>query len=258
MGDDMIGRRFGKLTVLEMDHPGRNGPYYLCECDCGRTIIACKNNLKTGNTTSCGCKRRKDDLIGKRFGRLLVIDFDHMSPNGKSYWLCECDCGNKTLVNRTHLLDGHVASCGCWNVDSHTTHGMAYTSLHNVWTGMKQRCTNEKHNAYHRYGGRGIYVCDDWKTFENFRDWALTNGYDPTLTIDRKDNSRGYYPENCRWVDNVTQQNNREGCRYITYNDITHTAAEWARIFGVKYPTFLSRLNRNDMQDFENYFNGKD
>lgn len=123
----------------------------------GQTIVS-KNNLKSGNTSSCGCKRyerRSEDLTGKRFGRLCVVDFDHMGGGGRSYWRCICDCGNETLVSRTHLLVGHVTSCGCWNKESHTTHGMSDTSLHHIWTSMKQRCDNTRSGAYAQYGGRG-------------------------------------------------------------------------------------------------------
>ena len=261
MGDDIVGRRFGRLTVLKVDRPARNGPYYLCKCDCGNVKTVLRNNLVTGNSTSCGCKRleiRSDDILGKRFGRLLVIEFDHMGRYGNSYWRCQCDCGIDTIVSRKHLLDGHVTSCGCRNVDSHTTHGMSYTDLYHVWVGMKQRCENALHNSYGRYGGRGIFICRDWSIFENFRDWALNNGYEPGLTIDRINNDDGYYPENCRWADLVTQQNNRSTNRHVTYDGITHTAAEWARLLGVKYATLLTRLNRGDMRDFENYSNKED
>lgn len=254
MKDDMIGRRFGRLTVLEYDHPGRNGPYYLCECDCGNQKVVSKNNLKTGNSTSCGCKRRLDDVIGRRFGRLQVINFSHAGKYDTSYYLCECDCGNDTLVSRRHLLDGHVKSCGCWNVDSHKTHGMSDTDLHHTWVSMRQRCNNEKHDSYPSYGGRGIEVCSEWETFEKFSEWAHNNGYRPGLTIDRIDNDCGYSPENCRIADRLTQANNRRTNRFITYGGDTHTIAEWARLFEVKYPTLLYRINRGDMSDFEEYF----
>lgn len=253
----MIGKRFGRLTVIEVDHEGRNGPYWLCKCDCGNVKVVSNNNLKTGNSTSCGCKqreRRNEDLTGKRFGRLVVIGFDHMGRWGDQHWLCKCDCGNTHIVKRTHLLNGHVKSCGCWNVDSHVTHGESDTPLHHTWVSMRQRCNNERQDAFYNYGGRGIRVCEEWESFENFRDWAFENGYEHGLTIDRIDNDLGYYPENCRWVDRVTQANNRRSNRYVTYNGITHTIAEWSRIFGIKYSKLLNNINKNDMSDFEEYY----
>lgn len=100
----------------------------------------------------------------------------------------------------------------------------------------------------------GIKLYDKWRSFENFRDWALANGYEPGLTIDRKDNDAGYTPDNCRWVDRVIQANNRRTNRLVAFNNETHTAAEWARLLNVKYPTLLGKLNRGDMSDFESYF----
>lgn len=253
----MIGLRFGRLTVLERDHVGRSGSYFLCQCDCGNKTIVSGVNLKSGNTTSCGCKvreRKTDDMTGLRFGRLQVLGFSHMGPYGKSYWLCECDCGNETIVSRTHLLDGHVTSCGCWNRDSATIHGMSHEPLYHTWVSMRQRCQNERQKAYVRYGARHIFVCDEWQSFKNFQEWAMSNGYEHGLTIDRINNDDGYYPENCRWVDRITQANNTSTNRFITYNGDTHTIAEWARLFEIDYDLLRRRINRNDMRDFEEYF----
>ena len=97
-------------------------------------------------------------------------------------------------------------------------------------------------------------MCSEWHKFENFYSWAMNNGYEIGLTLDRKNNDDGYYPENCRWVDNLTQQNNRSTNHYITYNGITHTRSDWARILNVKYETLRARVRRGDMHDFEKYF----
>lgn len=257
-GENIINKRFGRLTVIDFDHMDR-GAYYLCECDCGNRKVISRNNLVTGNSTSCGCKKyelRTEDITGKRFGRLTVLGFDHMDRWGSSYWMCECDCGDTTVVSRKHLLDGHVTSCGCWNVDSHVTHGFSDNVLYHTWVSMRQRCNNPKQTSYENYGGRGITVCDDWDDFENFRDWAISNGYSNELTIDRINNDDGYYPENCRWVDNKTQANNRRTNRLVTYSGNTHTVSEWARIMNVNYSTLLTRVKRGNMQDFEEYYGG--
>lgn len=149
-------------------------------------------------------------------------------------------------------------SCGCYNRESFikrsTTHGSSDTPLYNVWRSMCQRCDNANHKSYHRYGGRGIKVCDEWNTFERFRDWALDNGYDNGLTLDREHNDGGYYPDNCRWVSQQVQTNNRSNNHYITYNGETRTQAEWARLFRVNYSTLQGRIKRHDMRDFEEYF----
>lgn len=253
----IIGHKFGRLTVLEFDCLDRSGARFVCKCDCGNTKSISAHNLKTGHTTSCGCKkyeRRSEDLTGKRFGRLCVTGFERMGTQGKSYWSCVCDCGNKSIVERSALLSGGTTSCGCGQRDAVTTHGMSDDPLYNSWRSMKHRCSSPNHESYERYGGRGITVCDDWVKFENFRDWSLDNGYTPGLSIDRIDNNAGYYPENCRWADIYTQNNNMSSNHRVRYNGISHTVAEWARIFNIRYRKLHDRICKGNMRDFEEYF----
>ena len=190
-------------------------------------------------------------IVGKRFGRLTVLELVHVSDHGNSYWRCQCDCGVIKTIARFHLLNGHATSCGCYKKERATVHGKYYSPVYNNWNGMKERCTNTKHAEYDQYGGRGIGICDEWLDVRNFDKWAMENGYAPGLTLDRIDGNQGYSPENCRWVDCYTQQNNRSNNRHVTYNGITHTVAEWARILDVKYATLRQRINKGDMRDFE-------
>lgn len=256
----IIGKKFGRLTVIEYDHTDATGhKYYKCECDCGGRTISTGANLKGGHAKSCGCFRRDMyNISGQKFGRLTVLSFDHVGSYGHSYWLCECDCGNTTVVERSNLLNGGTVSCGCYGREQSrmgsVTHGLSNTRLYKIWMDMKGRCNNTHDHAYDRYGGRHITVCEEWDDFENFYKWAATNGYAPELTIDRIDNDDGYYPDNCRWVDDTNQANNRRSNTRITYNNETHTIAEWARIFNVIYNSLLGRIKRGDMSDFEEYF----
>lgn len=259
---ELSGLKFGNLTVLHFDHYDKWGQAcWRCACDCGNETIVASRYLRTGHTTSCGCRkyyRFGDDIIGRRFGRLTVIQHDHMEKRGRSYYLCECDCTNTILARRDLLLSGHTRSCGCYATDINrsrsTTHGMSETRLYNIWRQMRQRCGNSNSSSYCNYGNRGIYVCDEWDTFENFYDWAINNGYESSLSIDRINNDEGYSPENCRWADSSTQANNKRTCHYVTYNDLTHTVTEWSRILGVHAETLRHRIKHGDMSDFEKHF----
>lgn len=262
--EDLIGRRFDRLLVIGYDHTDRHGiSHWKCLCDCGNTKIVSRSCLVRGDTTSCGCKRHDykiEDLSGRRFGSLTALSYAYRSDVGHIYWNCRCDCGNEVTVRANSLLRGDTTSCGCYvrshNRELNTKHGMYGTPLNSVWNSMKQRCNNPNHQAYKNYGARGIFICDEWNDFENFRDWALSNGYEEGLTIDRINNDDGYYPENCRWVDMITQANNRRTNTYITWNDETHTIAEWARLFGITYSALIQRIHRGNMKIFEEYFGG--
>lgn len=115
--------------------------------------------------------------------------------------------------------------------------------LRRIWHGMKLRCYSKNAINFEYYGAKGITICSEWLLdFDNFRRWAIANGYEDTLTIDRIDPSKGYYPENCRWVSMQMQNRNRSNCRYITYDGVTKTVAEWARTIGITERGLTKRL----------------
>lgn len=258
--EDLIGKRFGRLTVIGYDHTNPHGDTcWLCECDCGNRTVVIRYNLTSGSTRSCGCiSHESEDLSGMKFNMLTVVERVERLPNGKTLWRCICDCGNETIVEGYNLKSGGTKSCGCLQKEMSskykTTHGMSNTRLYRIWTDMKQRCINENRARYKRYGGRGITFESTWNDFEPFRDWALSNGYDDDLSIDRINNELGYYPDNCRWTDVITQENNRSSNRYFSYSGETHTIAEWSRVLNVRYTTLYQRILRGDLRDFEDYF----
>lgn len=199
-------------------------------------------------------------IIGKRFGRLTVIDLDHVGEkNHSTWWRCLCDCGNETVVYRGSLTSGDIVSCGCYRYEHRSeygrTHGLSKHPLYIVWSGMIRRCTNPNAANYGRYGSRGIDVCEEWReNFEFFYNWAMMSGYKKGLTLDRIDNDLGYFPDNCRWVDRKTQQNNTRQNHFVTYGGETHSVAEWSRILGINHETLRYRVNNGNMRDFEEYF----
>lgn len=122
---------------------------------------------------------------------------------------------------------------------------MSHTLLHNIWLTMRYRCSKPTCTAYPKYGAKGIKVCPEWdKNFEVFRDWALSNGYNDFLTIDRIDSHADYSPHNCRWVTQKVQQNNRSNNIYLTYKGQTHSLIEWEEITGLKWKILYDRYYR--------------
>ena len=193
---------------------------------------------------------KKIPMIGRRFGRLTVIDESGRDKYNNATWICKCDCGNVTRpISSTALRSGNTRSCGCYKIDKCaerlTTHGMSRTRLYKIWQNMNNRCYIESCGRFGRYGGRGITVCDEWRnSFESFRDWALANGYRDNLTIDRKDNDKGYSPDNCRWATRREQQNNRECSIVVEVNGEPRTLSSLAIEHGVKYHTLWRRYIR--------------
>ena len=193
------------------------------------------------------------DLSGETFGMLHVVQRaeDHYYPSGRHdvQYLCKCDCGNTINVLGIHLRSGHTVSCGCLRAktarETMTTHGQTGTRLHNIWKNMLERCTNPNHKNYLIYGGRGINVCDEWSSsFEVFFEWAVNNGYDDTLSLDRANVDMGYNPRNCRWITQKEQCNNTRRNINVEIDGETHTLKQWVEILGLNYGTIVSRVKR--------------
>lgn len=193
------------------------------------------------------------DYSGQKFGRLTAIRPTGRKtfPSGNAVWIFECDCGN--VVERTIPPSSiKMPSCGCY-VREHAenlnkTHGGRHERLYLVWMDMRRRCLDESDQSYKDYGGRGIIVCDEWKDYSVFREWAKSTGYDETArshkcTIDRIDVNGNYEPRNCRWVDSKTQNNNRRNNKLVCYKGQTKTLKQWSEELGFNYELACKRLN---------------
>jgi hypothetical protein len=195
------------------------------------------------------------NLTGKKINRWTVIERSGAYNDGDAKWLCKCECGSIREVSGKGLRKGSSKSCGCYKREVNEkqgkilgafgkVHGMEGTRLYRIWHGMKNRCNNVKVQDFASYGGRGITYCAEWGKFIPFMEWALANGYEEELQIDRIDSNGNYEPSNCRWVTPKDNCNNRRNNIRITINGTTQTQAEWAEQYGMSSETIYQRRKR--------------
>lgn len=262
---DLAGQRFGRWTVIGENPDEQSTSHKLiCKCDCGNVRTVLYGNLRSGKSKSCGCLRAEKsreigmgnskDIAGIRFGRLIAIKRSD-NKDGHTRWLCGCDCGNQITARTDYLLNGSTKSCGCLASEctppNQTVHGMSRSKLYKVWMAMRQRCGNPRDKNYHRYGGRGIVVCDEWQnSFEAFRDWALNHGYiSGKVDLDRIDNDKGYSPDNCRFVSHQINLCNTHRKVHSIINGEDITLSDAAKKYGISYRLLYQRYKRGKRGD---------
>ena len=190
------------------------------------------------------------NLIGQRFGKLLVVELTGIHDHKERHWRCVCDCGNEYIAKSSGLVHGQTVQCrqcSYKQISQTNNRGLSEPKrLHGIYVNMMTRCYNSNYELFHRYGGRGIAVCDDWRKggFAAFRAWALSNGYSDDLTIERIDNDKGYSPDNCRWATRTEQANNRHTNRLLSLNGETDTMANWSRRLNIPYHAIQTRIDR--------------
>lgn len=185
---------------------------------------------------------RQADLIGKKFGRLTLLE---IKENG---WLCRCDCGIEKIIKRTNIIKGATQSCGCLHKERfgalNRTHGASGTLTWKRWRSMVARCTMKNAKSYPRYGGRGIIVCERWLTsFENFLS-DMGECPDDNFTLERKNNDGNYELTNCRWATRKEQNRNSSRNHILVFKDESHCITEWADILGINFRTIMTRINK--------------
>ena len=188
------------------------------------------------------------DIKGKKFGRLTVLECVGIE-NHKAKWLCVCDCGKRVVVAGSDLRLGNTKSCGCYHSqrakEVRTKHGKTETRLYSIWTDIKTRCYNKNREKYKIYGARGIKVCDEWvNDFQAFYNWAIENGYQDNLSIDRIDVNSNYEPNNCRWATAKEQANNTRTNHCFIIDNEKLTLKQISEKYNLNYKTLMSRIWR--------------
>ena len=197
------------------------------------------------------------DIIGQRFGRLVVLRFSHVGKTWKvAYWFCQCDCGGTCTVAGKHLRSHAVQSCGCLVIERATKmnyqHGRSSRShpqryLVELWNGIIKRCYMPACRSFRYYGARGITIADEWRcSSKPFTEYVLAVlGERPTKdhSLDRINNSLGYAPGNLRWVTTAEQNRNKRTTRLITAGGRTQCLADWAKELGRNPRTISARID---------------
>ena len=263
---ELIGQEFGNIKVVDFDYEKTNGRhyYYKCICKkCGNPVSKERGWILNGLNLQCmDCYKKEQTeiaarkIIGQRFGRLKVVDIDHIGTRiihnkarknpitaSEFYYKCECDCGNTCVVHKSNLLNKSTQSCGCLYIESRgqasTTHGMSKTRFYSEWNKIIERCINPNDPSFKSYGQRGIKICDRWRySFENFRD-DMYESYlkhveeygESDTTIERINVNGNYEPSNCTWKTRAEQNRNMTTNIRLTYNGNEYIAAELQRMF---------------------------
>lgn len=198
------------------------------------------NNDIIGLEVNIMGRPRKQNMVGETVKYFKVLELsDKKNNKGEYLYKCECVCG-EIKYHTTSQLNQNT-SCGCMR----GKHNLSKTRIYNIYHGMKSRCYNPNNVAYDYYGGKGIEVCEEWlNDFINFYKWAIDNGYNDNLTIERIDSDKGYEPSNCEWIlqSENARRSNRVGAKLYTYNGESLILSEWSKKANINLSTLKSRI----------------
>lgn len=188
------------------------------------------------------------DFPGKKFNSLTVKAKSGKNRFGQTLWMCVCDCGKITTVTSANLKRGSKKSCGCLKHVAPSlrlnSHGMRGHALYVTWKNLRVRCYAKKSFAYPDYGGRGITICERWRTsFPNFLA-DMGEKPSPAHSLDRIKNDGNYEPGNCRWATAKEQGSNKRNNIVITISGISKIAAEWSAESGLNADCIIARFQR--------------
>ena len=183
------------------------------------------------------------DLSDKILGKLTVLKKGPKSSDGRTTWICRCECGVVKPIRTKYLVAGTAKTCGCGKVNK--KHGKSLTRIYKIWSSMKARCNNKNYRRYADYGGRGIKVCERWSDFNNFHA-DMGDCPSDTHSLDRIDVNGDYTPENCRWATPKQQANNRRDNVFVDIYGERLTVSQASRKHKVSISVILYRLNRGE------------
>lgn len=190
--------------------------------------------------------------IGRVFGDLTVLEelAPRITPLGftRRVVKCKCVCGSDVSTDLTSVTTGNTKSCGCSRGKANATHGHTrgrkFTAEYQCWAAMIARCEKSSGAEFHRYGGRGISVCERWRhSFENF--FIDMGKRPPSMTLDRINNDGNYEPGNCQWATKAQQAKNTSQNVYLEFNGRRMTLTDWSRETGFAPETISRRLRAN-------------
>lgn len=193
------------------------------------------------------------NIIGKRYGQLIVIKYLGKQNYTRVRVRAKCDCGNiKDFFLNNLQRKGHTLSCGCLRkeitLERCVTHGLRQHPLYRIWADIKTRCYNDHALHYYRYGGRGVRMCEEWlQDAEPFIKWAIANGWEKGLRIDKDKKVPGnliYGPEFCLILTNKENAQYTRRSRKLEYNGVTKCAIEWAHSIGIEKSKFHQRVKK--------------
>ena len=197
--------------------------------------------------------RYREDLTGKKFGRLTVLEYYGNDKYRRAKWVCKCDCGNIKIVRAEYLKNGGIVSCGCYRkeriAECNTTHNLIENHRNTCcrYYNIISRCHDENDKRYDDYGGRGIKVCDRWRDdIRNFYDDVskLEHFEEDGYSLDRIDNDGDYELNNVRWATIKEQNLNKRNTIICEYHGETRTLLEWSEIFDISYNILYQRVKR--------------